>query len=314
MSIQILNHYKSQITEAIRQTLYPPKDFPRSQYPNLEQVVYSSFRNQASRNPSILKAVCSGKQINVEKLDHYIGWRNLIFTEPYSVILLFMHRLNQFVQSCESEFYWQKELSQQVLLNLLTKKIFHIQQNFCFTDANPGKFNKYLMVSIQRTYHEVARLYPFTSFQSADEIRESSETESHYMNKFRIQEEIRILKSVIEKSFKDFKPLELLIRVKYRLTISPEFVRAVIPRCPKKCVAILSGDLTCVQDRDICCHLSRHPMIYRKQVLKPDSIRRAIHRHIADFIVEINRARGGAVYTTTNFRFLAEVYFDGGIS
>ncbi len=323
------NQRRNIVIDVIRTELYTENEFPANLYPDLPTVLWEWFTRSAPKEPNYIEA-CRLAEEDEENHDgireiarKVLNFQYLLEHNPQTIALLYRSYIKKFIRyqqsrSSSSADEWE-DIFQEVITRLISGKLDRIREKFDFSYQSPLKkstFTSYLMVTVRNIYMDIIRerqVRPLTSgnMQSIDDTYENiNSKEENMLNRLVIEEEFRKLKTLLALHYRSRGKLELCLKIKCRVPVTPGDVQRCFPSCGESDMKTLLRDYKGYKDKQVFDTII--PVFNRNEGRenKSDTLRKWSSVKVDEIIAHLNRTHQNLVYTGKNFIDFITLYYE----
>jgi len=309
------------VVQVITQDLYPEKEYPRTLFPDLPDILLNRFYESISDRKNLYHIYKnSNDKEEIENIAKKIlAFKNLLENHPQTVVLIYRTYIKKFVKYKHNNAEEWEDIYQEIITRLIAGKIYRIQKKFDFsyqyqTFSQKSFFTSYLMVSVRNIYMDILRerrVRPLTSgdIRSMDEAIDIYEDE-HMLSHLLIDEEFQKFETVLTLYFKSRPRLELCLKLKCRITLSGDDIKQCFPHCSSEDESILSQNFKGAKDKRLFDSIV--PIFNRNEGTnnKSDTLRKWVSIKVEEITTHLNNTHGYEVYNSKNFMDFVTLYFE----
>jgi hypothetical protein len=310
-----LNEIQALIRDVIKNQLYPANVFPRTLFPDLDQILLKHFtdflkantnrRNsfQLSRNDEELK----------EMINDILCFESILGDYPQIIILIYRRLISRYIYSKHMIFHEREDILQEVITRLLSNKMGKIQELYDFKFKKNPSFTSYFMVTVRNIYIDIIRegKNKMLSTVNLDDIRQPlPETNLEFTsNKLFIEEELTKLYFIFRMYYKSQPKIELCLKIKFRIPMTPDDILKYFPHCSADDINQLSQDFRFKKDKRVFESIIGIFNRNEGKQNKSDTLRKWITVKIDEIILHLNRTHNDQVYNQKNIPDLVNLYY-----
>lgn len=299
----------------IANRLYPMAQYPRTLFPDLGKILVDEFMTILKSDPGHWNRfmTCSSEKDLTSMAGEILGLENLLKNNPRSLILIYRYLISKYIGGKHQKADEKEDLIQEIIFRLMTKKIPKIQKQYDFNFKKNPSFTSYFMVVVRNVYIDIVRerkkkVLKTVELSEADRplrVREFGSEDGQII----LEEETTKLHYLFKMYHRSRPKIEIMLKIKYRMSVDPVDVRNHFPGCPTQEISILTRDFKFMKDKEVFEVVT--PVFNRceKKRNKSDTLRKWIANKIEEIVSHLNRTHDHRVYNTENISDLVTIYF-----
>jgi len=303
------------LVKSVISDLYPEEKFSRRMFPELYDLLQDLFWKD-EKVTQIIEEKSRGYMNELEfriTAKEILDFKNLLMVHPRTVVLIYRKYIEKFIYYKHRKVEERDDLVQEVITRLMEDKIFKIRNHFDFNKQKVSSFTSYLMVTVRNIYIDIIRersIRPLTAgeLQPVEDVPDGSEREN-MLNRMVVDEELDKLRTIIKLFHKTRPKLELCLKLKFRVPVSPEDTSRCFPGCTREDVQTLTQDFKLEKDKTMFERIITVFNVHEKKNSKSDTLRKWTFVKIDEIVSLLNRTHGRDLYSRDSVGELITLYY-----
>jgi len=297
----------------LRTELYPEEIFPRTLFPTLERTLRDHFLKTIQGTPPLANAYHKGGDTAAlrDSILETLKFQTLLEHHPQVVILIYKPAIARFLAMKHVRAQERPDLLQEIIARLLGKNLARIKKRYDFNFKNLPTFTSYLLVTVRNIYIDIMRERnnPMYRTDAIDIVENRQGEDARPFDQHLIQEEKTKLRLLLNMYYRSRGRIELCLKLKYRILITPNEVRRCFPKATPEDIRVLTRDFRSLKDREV---FNRVIPIFNKHDGKQsqsDTLRKWIAIKSDEIMAHLNRTHTYTVYRSDVFADLVSLYY-----